>query len=412
MSWTEVRYYSKIRSYFGWKYQAVAKKEGTPTTQQLVAYLASAKKQIDQVLDGKRPAKVIDPMAKAFSEVGWDWGLNKPKGQVPPTKEKISEMLKKLYYVFNDFEKAERRKIAEKLDPTEHDLESLDNGVDKLWELDAKNRLRNGVEYELDLQRGKKPYQKGDRASRPLFKNLSKEAINKRPTYKAFIELLDNYERAVGVKERETYSERKEINNFLNEVLKTPLMTYAHKWLVKKGHSPSNPNSFKKQLKEVWFKMYARGGDKPDSCGFEHVFVGEERNGKVIGCHNWIQIALEEKKGNINYLGWIYPRRRGNERDEDENLMTIQFEWKEGKDDKTFEVKPVSTSWVGVSPEFELALYTMCFLAGKQENVIDVGPYVVNIKCFTIRRKNVTYLSTSFPEEAEYTEKEKSYQRF
>jgi len=41
-----------------------------------------------------------------------------------------------------------------------------------------------------------------------------------------------------------------------------------------------------------------------DSSGFEHVFVGEERAGKIMGLHNWVQYYIEEKKGNINYLGW------------------------------------------------------------------------------------------------------------
>ena len=49
-----------------------------------------------------------------------------------------------------------------------------------------------------------------------------------------------------------------------------------------------------------------------DSSGFEHVFVGESRgspdNREVTGFHNWIQFYLEEKRGNIDYKGWVPPR--------------------------------------------------------------------------------------------------------
>ena len=47
-----------------------------------------------------------------------------------------------------------------------------------------------------------------------------------------------------------------------------------------------------------------------DSSGFEHVFVGEEKDGVIVGLHNWIQIYLEEKKGNLNYMGYIKVRVR------------------------------------------------------------------------------------------------------
>ena len=79
---------------------------------------------------------------------------------------------------------------------------------------------------------------------------------------------------------------------------------------------------------DVWMAPYRRYRAN-DSSGFEHVFVGEEKKGQIIGLHNWVQYYqharsharthtrtharthvplhryyLEEKKGNINYLGW------------------------------------------------------------------------------------------------------------
>lgn len=46
--------------------------------------------------------------------------------------------------------------------------------------------------------------------------------------------------------------------------------------------------------------------------------------------------------------------------------MTIQFAW-------GGVLKNVSTSLIGVTPEFEIALYTLCFLAGEEENHVQVN---------------------------------------
>ena len=65
---------------------------------------------------------------------------------------------------------------------------------------------------------------------------------------------------------------------------------------------------FKKQVYKIWFEFYKRE-EKNDSSGFEHVFLGEIKNNQVTGLHNWIQIYLEEKKGNLNYKGYIPGKR-------------------------------------------------------------------------------------------------------
>lgn len=69
----------------------------------------------------------------------------------------------------------------------------------------------------------------------------------------------------------------------------------------------ANVNAFKEQLQQMWFRNYSREV-RDDSSGFEHVFVGEARDGKVIGLHNWIQFSNEERKGTLDYKGYIFPR--------------------------------------------------------------------------------------------------------
>lgn len=175
--------------------------------------------------------------------------------------------------------------------------------------------------------------------------------------------------------------------------MQTRIMRYAHEILVSKGCASKNVQEFAQELHNIWFTLYKREALN-DSSGFEHVFVGEEREGKIMGMHNWIQLYMEEKKGHLNYKGYIQPRRRarGDEPHENEQLVTIQFEWF-GK------LKPVSTSFVGTSPEFEFALYTVCFLLGDEAQNLEIGPYRdVDLRCFTYGYGGHKRLGTSFPE--------------
>lgn len=66
-------------------------------------------------------------------------------------------------------------------------------------------------------------------------------------------------------------------------------------------------SSFKQQLYQMWFRAYTREV-RDDSSGFEHVFVGEARDGKILGLHNWIQFSNQERQGKLDYKGYIFPR--------------------------------------------------------------------------------------------------------
>jgi len=278
-------------------------------------------------------------------------------------------------------------------DTTHHDvtvkpeeLSDLKKATRRLWALDV-NRFTPGRDYAINLQNAKMMYNQLDVAKDPLFKGISKEKFFSLRTYKAFYSLLDNYEHETGKAEDVTPEEEKENKEFINAICETPCIKYCHNYLVAKGLVSSNTEAWKSKLYDLWFKLYSRSkGLAKDSSGFEHVFVGEISLGKVSGFHNWIQFFLEEKKGNVDYQGFItFERNNSKVPPDHEQLITIQFTWHDSKG--TTVKKPVSSSFVGTSPEFEVALYTLCFLIDSHEDhLIEVGTsdhlYEVNIKCY------------------------------
>ncbi|XP_071807725.1 uridylate-specific endoribonuclease B-like [Asterias amurensis] len=269
----------------------------------------------------------------------------------------------------------------------------------KLWDSD-ENFLSPGVDYKIDPQ-GYTFYSnmgQTDRAKKPLFEWVTEEALEK-PTYQCFKALLDNYESATGTSEVVTPQEVAENKRFLNEIMKTKVMKEAHRYLLKKlpAKIPSDELEFKKLLYKVWFDLYPRtagmGGQPGDSSGFEHVFVGETKNKQVSGFHNWIQFYLQEKAGHIDYKGWLPPkgkRAKRGESHENKRLMSLQFEWKGV-------VKPAGSSFIGVSPEFEVALYTVLYFVGGKSNMVEIDEYDLEVTVHKFSRKPLDLLSSCYP---------------
>ena len=88
---------------------------------------------------------------------------------------------------------------APPVSPTPEELGDLAAACNKLWDLDV-NRLVPDVDYAIDLQCGKKAYDQGDFAKNPLFAFVDEKALT-RPTFAAFVSLLDNYIANVGASE-------------------------------------------------------------------------------------------------------------------------------------------------------------------------------------------------------------------
>jgi len=342
------------------------------------------------VLVQQAPVRVKRMVNSAFSSVGWD----AQRGAAIVTSISMAKLvgaLKELVGTLNNYN-------LEPVEPTRGELGDIRAAAARLWELDH-NRLVPGTDFQLDIQGEKSPSDHRDVADRPLFKFVDQSHLDK-PTFKAFLKLLDNYNADEGKAEVVTPEEAAENEFFLNLCMDTAPLQYVHKWLAANRKAPADRESFLRSLNTAWFGLYRRKVPN-DSSGFEHVFLGEREEGKVVGLHNWLQIRSEEIAGRLNYKGKIRARRRPPDGFPTEQLMTIQFEW-EGVE------KFISTSFVGTSPEFEIALYSLCFFSGEQATPVQLGPHKVLVKAFKIDQRGGPFIGSSFPEEMDHDEDDRN----
>ena len=359
--------------------------------------------------------RVKEIISTCFLEMGWDVIKQKVTNASRFSHAALVHALQEMLSQIQNW--------SPPITPTDEELASLSCACVKLWELDV-HRLVPDVDYVLNLQQGKNSYDKGDFANQPLFTFVDEQALQ-RPTFAAFTALLDNYSAQTGVTEVVTAEERAENTKFLNLCMDTQVMQYVHQYLLAtKKTKAVERNQFIAELNELWFGLYSRKATN-DSSGFEHVFVGEikEDTQEIVGFHNWIQIYLEERQAGpthtgasskynsnngFDYRGFIKPKRRAlpsTHPRSHEQLITIQFQWRGA-------TKNVSSSLIGTSPEFELALYTLCFYSGSEESVVQLGPYRVQITCYKWpahpRLGQKTYIATTFPSELPLDENEVS----
>ncbi|XP_061688730.1 uridylate-specific endoribonuclease A [Syngnathoides biaculeatus] len=222
-----------------------------------------------------------------------------------------------------------------------------------LYALDS-NRA-SASELEIDPQvliSGSQTGSETDLSSRPFFRFLDEKALFSRPTYAALLALLDNYDRMTGQTEDVSSQEMAEQDTFLRETMSnTELGRELFAFFSTKGVYKSE-EEFLYDLKMMWFGLYSRNKGKMDSSGFEHIFAGEIKGGKVSGFHNWVQFYLLEKRGLLDYYShsfngpWTtYP-----------DVLGMQFKW-----DGYF--KQVGSAVIGCSPEFDFAIYSLCYIA-------------------------------------------------
>lgn len=270
--------------------------------------------------------------------------------------------------------------------PSSEELSNIRLAIERLWSLDS-NRLNPGLDYELYLHNSKS----GSNASQKLFRYVNEPRILTIPTYKYFYDLMDNYHSQTGIEEKFGAKELAEVEAFLKAFSQTKPGQYLHQYLVAKRLCSGDPITFRRMLNDIWFQLYRREGYN-DSSAFEHVFLGETRDGEIKGFHNWLYFYYEEKARRLNYHGYVpphhsHPLQNPNGK---EHLISVKFTWNDCH-------KPISSGFVGTSPEFEFALYTLCFLTNQERVSASLSGFETEIVVHSFESRGQRKLGSCYP---------------
>ena len=234
-----------------------------------------------------------------------------------------------------------------------------------------------------------------DESPEPLFSYVQDQLFEV-DTIKALKKLWNNYVPDITTEENATRKEIQEEHDFIEACMNTKVMRMARKWLDIKNTEgkEGSETAFKKFLHQMWFTTYPRSHRDlvNGSCAFEHVFLGETKRGEVKGFHNWYFFLEEEKKGNVDYYGFheaILLSNKG-------SVIKTTFKWNDN-------FKPVSSLFLGFSPELELAIYTICALQNPNQlnktTQISLAGTTINVRTHLIENKRGgKYIGSTFPD--------------
>ncbi|CAL8111365.1 unnamed protein product [Orchesella dallaii] len=237
-----------------------------------------------------------------------------------------------------------------------------------------------------------------DNAPLPLL-TVQSTAYSK-PTIEKLLPLHNNYVARVSDAEVVTTQETQEETAFLDAIMPTSVMKKAEKFLVDKGFITTrrrlsngsyrnNNRAFRDAIHQIWFGLYSRENNTLGSSGFEHVFLGEIKNEKVQGFHNWVFFSKEEQNNNLNYKGKIGPNVSLGDKG---MIVKHKFDWNSKE-------KPISSMFVGTSPEFEIALYSVCFYTRPGSRCpVKLNGKNVSVATHYLYRQGKRYVGSAFPD--------------
>lgn len=264
---------------------------------------------------------------------------------------------------------------------TDDDLVKLS---ESLFIKDNNNAFRY---INLNLQKQTTGSNKKDESPQPLF-TVNSQAFDI-PTIAKVITIYDNYKLDTRENEYISPAQRNEESLLVDTFLSTNVMSAAMRFLADKGFIAKDYYAYKDALRKIWFNLYSRGDGKIGSTGFEHVFLTELKLGtEVSGLHNWIYFNAEEVKKRANYLGYIKKVDLGDKA----AILSVHSTFN-GID------KPLTTIFVGTSPELEMALYTVCFYVRSDKSCpVSLGGSKFNIITHKFKYRGNELIGSAYPE--------------
>jgi poly(U)-specific endoribonuclease len=227
---------------------------------------------------------------------------------------------------------------------------------------------------------------------------------SKKPTYELARKLFNNYTLDQTKRENDFPDEAEEVQAFLEIVHKCPPMQVARSYVAGQMGESVSEDRWWAILERVWFERFDQGSGK-DLSGFEHVVVGEQKQGKVQGYHCWFKYYLDERfrrddaedveTDTLKFLSW-----KGVPGDLSPEVVTLSYEWRAfDYEAEAFRklTKPIGGFWVGPSVEGLMALGTVrCLAEAMAPKKALINGVKYNLPMF--RSPNDRHLRTFYPE--------------
>ncbi|KAI1724363.1 endoribonuclease xendoU domain-containing protein [Ditylenchus destructor] len=214
-------------------------------------------------------------------------------------------------------------------------------------------------QIQLDYQGHTSARDTADNAKHRLFKSVD-ESLLSGDTYTKLVALYDNYITETG---------EAEVNTAQSDIV------------------------FRDWLSQLWFGQYSRARGQPDTSGFEHVFLGEVKNGEISGMHNWIRLYYLERNSSsaFDYKGFLVKRF---------NIFSA-LKYSYGR-----YIKRSGSFFIGTSPEFDISVYTFCFLFRRGRDTCDfeLDGCPISITAFDLIQQKKVFIGSIYPSAGRMTE--------